>query len=375
MKIKNRKQLRVLHILSSAEIAGGERYLYDLIKYADKQIQHHIILPYKGPFAKILHKSELPFCIIPLKHVCFPKSVLEIIKLIRTKNVDIVHTHGYRANFYGRVASLLSKAKHYATVHVSLFDYKDSPSILRVAYMFIERILSFKTSKFICISKAMANDLYRLKISGKKISIIPNGVDLKRFHPRLVPNKIREQFCISPQTLLIGTAGRFVPEKGQIHLLKALKLLKGKGSNIKCLFLGDGPLLDELKRNAADCGVENMCIFAGTRKDIEEIYPILDLFVLPSIREPFGLVLLEAMASQIPVLAFSSGGPQEFIESGFNGILSPPKNSYRLAEEIQLLLQNKTKAKSLAVEGRKSVKQNYNIQNTVSKIENLYFGL
>jgi glycosyltransferase involved in cell wall biosynthesis len=368
-------RIRVFHLLSSAEIAGGERYLYDLVNYADKLIMHHIILPYKGPFSKILDDSGLPFDIIPLKHKYFLKSIIEIIKLIRIKNINIVHTHGYRANFYGRIACMFTNIKHIATVHVSLFDYNNTPNLLRYLYFVIETVLSFKTFKYICISKAMADDMRRLKIPWQKISIIPNGVDLKRFHPRPVHSKIREKFGVDSKTALIGTAGRLVPEKGQIHLVKALKLLKDKHSNLKCLFLGNGPLLSNIKGKAAAFGVEDMCIFAGTRNDIEEIYPTLDLFVLPSIREPFGLVLLEAMATQIPVLAFSSGGPQEFIKSGLNGVLSPPEDSYRLAEEIQFLLQNRDRAQSLAVEGRKSVEQKYNVKNTVRKIENLYFAL
>ena len=76
----------------------------------------------------------------------------------------------------------------------------------------------------------------------------------------------------------------------------------------------------------------------GARNDIEKIYPIMELYVLPSIREPFDLALLEAMATQIPVLTFSNGGPQEFIKSGLNGVYSPPEDSYRFAEVIQVLI-------------------------------------
>jgi len=368
-------EIRVLHLLSSAEIAGGERYLYDLVNHSDELIMHHIILPYKGPFAQILKDSGFPFDIIPLKHNYFVRSFTDIIRLIRIKNIDIVHTHGYRANLYGRIACMLKNIRHIVTVHVSLFDYKNTPKLLRYFYFFIETVLSFKTYKYICISRAMADDMRRLKIPAKKISIIPNGVDLKRFYPRPACSKIRKEFGVNPKTPLIGTAGRLVPEKGQIHLIKALKILKDKHCELKCLFIGNGPLLNKINGKAAAFGVKDMCIFAGTRNDIEKIYPILDLFVLPSIREPFGLVLLEAMATQIPVLAFSNGGPQEFIKSGRNGVLAPPEDSYRLAEEIQFLLQNNDRARSLADQGRKSVEQNYNVKNTIRKIDNLYFSL
>ena len=82
----------------------------------------------------------------------------------------------------------------------------------------------------------MADDMRKLKIAGKKISIIPKGVDLKRFYSRPIPSKIGEEFCVNSQTPLIGTAGRLVSEKGQIYLVKALRILKDKPSDLKCLF-------------------------------------------------------------------------------------------------------------------------------------------
>ena len=245
--IQNYKdRIRVLHILSSAEIAGGERYIYDLVNNADGLILHHIILPYKGPFAQILKDSGYHFDIINLKHKYFIWTLKNIIRLIRLKNIDVVHTHGYRANLYGRIACMFTGRKNISTVHVSLFDYKDTPKIKRYLYFFFETVLSFKTCKYICISKAMADDMRKSKIPLEKISIIPNGVDLKRFYPRPVQNKVRREFGVNFHTPLIGTAGRLVPEKGQIHLIKALKLLKDKHDDLKCLFLGNGPLLKEI---------------------------------------------------------------------------------------------------------------------------------
>jgi glycosyltransferase involved in cell wall biosynthesis len=371
----NKVEIKVLQLLSSAEIAGGERYLYDLINHSNGLNSHHICLPYEGFFAKVLKNAGYDFDIISLKPKYCIQSLKKIIKVIKIKKIDIIHTHGYRANLYGRLACMFTKIKHTATIHVSLFDYKQTPILLRYLYYFFEIVLSFKTNKYICISKAMADDMRKLKIPLQKISIIPNGVDLKRFYPRPIKNKIKREFGIKSQAPLIGTAGRLVPEKGHIYLVTALKLLKDKHSELKCLFLGSGPLLNKIESRAAQLGVKDMCIFGGTRNDIEKVYPILDLFVLPSIREPFGLVLLEAMATQIPVLAFSSGGPKEIIKSGFNGILIPPGSSKKLADAIHILLQNKNRAENLAVQGRKTVEQNYNIQNTARKIENLYLSL
>jgi glycosyltransferase involved in cell wall biosynthesis len=370
-----KSKITICHIISSAEIAGGERYLYDLVKNSNKSIRHSIILPYRGPFAQVLKESGISFDIIKLQHRNFIKSILSIIRAIRIQEADIVHTHGYRANFYGGIVSFFKRVKHITTVHVSLLDYKDTPKLLRYLYIIFEIILSLKISKYVCVSRAMAEDMKKIGIPQKKISIIPNGVDLTRFYPRRSGNVIKDEIGLNSDTVLIGTVGRLVPEKGQIFLIEALRQLQGKFKNLKCVFFGEGPLFEYLRNKALTLGVLNMCIFAGTRKDIERVYSELCLFVLPSIREPFGLALLEAMACCIPVLATESGGPLEFINSGTNGVLVPPKNAQKLASEIERILLNRKRAKYYGREGRKYVERNFDVRSTIKKVENIYLSI
>jgi glycosyltransferase involved in cell wall biosynthesis len=353
-------------------MAGGERYLHDLIRHSSGSITHKIILPADGPFARMLESSGCQFKIVPLKYSCFLRSLSCIIRTIDKDNIDIVHTHSYRANFYGRVACHFTKVKHMATVHVSLFDYRQTPTPLRFCYILVESMMSFMTCKFICVSKAMAGDSQKMMIPRRKIVVMHNGVDLKRFYPRKISAVERMEFGIEANTRLIGTAGRIVPEKGQIFLLKALACMRSEGNRLKCLFLGEGPLLPFLKQKAGEFGILDMCIFAGVRENIEMIYPMLDLFVLPSLREPFGLALLEAMACSVPVVATASGGPLDFIRSGVNGELVPPRDSKALAAKISCLLENKQRALLLGEEGRKTVESRFSVTETTRKLDHLY---
>ncbi|MCP4681813.1 MAG: glycosyltransferase [Desulfobacterales bacterium] len=375
MNSSNKKKVAVLHILSSADIAGGERYLLDLIKYADETIKHLIILPYPGPLTQALEDHKYYYTIVNMKKKFSIRSILALVQYLKKNNVDIIHTHGYRANFYGGIASILGGTKIISTIHVSLYDYVDTPLLVRCVYILLERIFSHKTSTLICISNAMKGDMIKLGIDPRKIVVIPNGVDLERFYPRPAEERIKSQLGFNKQDMLIGTVGRMVTEKGQIYLLEALKYLKAEWKNLKCLFVGKGPMLPQLKKLARDSGLEDMCIFPGIRNDIELIYPMLELFVLPSIREPFGLVLLEAMASGVPVLATASGGPLDFINTGINGVLVPPKDSKALAQNISNLLRNKNRAEAIAVEGKKTVENEFSVKETVKKIQEVYFSL
>ncbi len=362
-----RLSIKILHIISSAAIGGGERYLNDLITHSEDRFNHIVVLPYHGPFETILEKSDFKYCIIDLKKKFSIKSLFEIIKLITKEKIHIVHSHGYRANFYSRVVCIFSRRMNVSTVHVSLFDYIDTSVFKKKCYLFIEKKLSFKTCKFICVSKAMQQDIIRLGISINKTVIIPNGVDCNRFKPNS-DDKIKQELGLNNCGPIIGTVGRMVTEKGQIYLIEALKNIKNDWPNIKCLFIGEGPKYQFLQQAALNFGVRNLCIFTGIRYDIEKIYPALDLFVLPSLREPFGLSLLEAMACCIPVISTKKGGPEDFIESGHNGLLVQARNSDALAAGIKFLLTNEHIARSMAINGQDTVLKNYNIKKMVKKI-------
>ena len=366
------KRIGILQVLSSAGLAGGERYVFDLIRFSSPHFKQIVVLPYSGPFEEALHRAEITYYLGGMSSRFSLASLLKLLALIRMHHIKIIHTHGYRANLHGRVAGLLSGTPTVSTVHVSLFDYTDTPPLSRFIYMLLERLTSFKTSKYICISKAMKSDLLRLGISPKKLTLIPNGVDLNRFSQRSKDLDLIAQFGIKGKGPVIGAVGRMVPEKGQIYLIKALSYLKPKYKDLKCVFIGGGPLFPQLKKAASDSGVKEMCVFVGLRQDIEKIYPLFDVFVLPSLREPFGLSLIEAMATGVPVIATNSGGPKDFIRSGINGLLVAPKQPKALAKEIDRLLSDKSFTEELASEGLKTVKEDFNVAKMVDKIESIY---
>ena len=124
------------------------------------------------------------------------RSILKLSRIIKCSKTDIVHTHGYRANFYGRVACMLSSVKSVSTVHVSLFDYVDTPALVRSFYIMLEKALAFKTTRFLCVSQAMKKDMIRLGIPKQKIAVMPNGVDLDTFYPRSVPDDLKKELGI-----------------------------------------------------------------------------------------------------------------------------------------------------------------------------------
>jgi len=361
-----------MHLLSSAGIAGGERHVLDLIRFSSGSFEHFIMLPYAGPFAATLRREGLNYDVADLRTRFSPSAVLRLAKEIRRKRIDILHTHGYRANFFGGLAGWASPPAMIATVHVSLWDYRDTPPPVRVVYLALQRLIALRTARLLCVSDAMRRDMQRLGIPKHKLVTIHNGVQLDRFtrHPEArAAARRRLKLDTGP---VIGTVGRMVSEKGQTHLISALARLKPKWPDIKCLFIGDGPLRPLLMNRAHDAGLSGACQFTGKLTDIESVYPALDVFALPSLREPFGLVLIEAMASEVPVIATAAGGPLEIIENGRNGFLVPPGDSRGLAEAIDRLLKDRDLASAMAVRGRQTTAVRFDIRRTVKQIEAIY---
>lgn len=366
---------RVLHLIDSSEVAGGERYLLDLIRRSDPAFEHIVVLSYEGPFSGQLRDQQIRYVFVSMKSRFSIKSICKIRDFILKEKIDIVHTHGYRCNLYGRLACLSTGISNLATVHVSLFDYVDTPSWLRRAYLLVEKATSPLASSYICISDAMRDDLRALGIRDEKLMVIQNGVDLEVFYPREPSENLFDELRIGSHRPVIGTAGRMVSEKGQIHLIEALPYLLDRWPELRCLLIGTGPLMDDFKKRVAALGLSETCIFPGVRMDMPNVYPLLDLFVLPSLREPFGLVLLEAMASNIPVIATAAGGPMDFIRSGVNGILVSPADPMKLAEQIDMMLSNTGRSRTLAERGYETVISSFDVHETVRKIEEIYHSL
>ena len=375
MKLASENHIIVLHVIDSAGFGGGERYILDIIKHASLYFHHCVVLPHPGRLKPQLDAAGIPHAIINMERRFSLKSVMDLTRFIRDSNATIIHSHGYRANIYSRMAAVLARKIHVCTVHVSLYDYLDTPLWLRRLYLIMERVTAVATRRFICISEAMVNDTLRLGVSEERIVRIPNGVDISRFYPRGISAEEKKQLGITDSSPVIGTVGRMVTEKGQIYLVSALTRLKSIFPGLICLFVGEGPLLSTLKTAARESGVADVCKFIGVHDDLENVYPVMDLFVLPSIREPFGLVLLEAMASGVPVIATNSGGPLDFIKNGENGVLVPEKDAAALALAIGELLDDDKKKEQVAMMGHKMVLDRFAISHTVLRIEDVYRAL
>jgi glycosyltransferase involved in cell wall biosynthesis len=179
---------------------------------------------------------------------------------------------------------------------------------------------------------------------------------------------------LDPDKNVIGYAGWLLPIKGPVYLIDAIAQIVPKRSDIQLVLAGKGDQEMELRARARQMKVDQYVTFVGWRPDIHEIMPLFDLFVLPSLNEGMGRVLVEAMAAGKPVIASDTGGIPDLVKHGVNGLLFPPGDEVKLAEHISYLISHPDVAKTMGDRGREMCRR-FSLESMIRKLDRLYEDL
>lgn len=245
-------------------------------------------------------------------------------------------------------------------------------------YAVIARLCNHLIDFVITNSDYEKGKLLRRGMRPQKVGTIHNCLNLP-FPQSVAKPKDRDMLAslgVAESDVVIGTVGRLHPFKGgHDQLLKAVARVSTEILNCKLLVVGTGPVQADLVNLAKSLGIESRTIFTGVRRDLARLYPIMDVFVLPSTWESFGNVLVEAMAHAKPVVATRVGGIPEAVTDGVTGILVPPGDPASLAEAILTLARDQELAARLGNAGRARVKDYFSPTRLGDELEALYHSL
>jgi glycosyltransferase involved in cell wall biosynthesis len=304
------------------------------------------------------------------------RAFINLLKLIRRERPALVHTHSSKAGILGRLAAKLAGVPLIVhTPHGHVFYGHFGPLASKI-FLVMEKIFDVITDRTIALTEGERNDYLNLAVSkAHKIDIIHSGVDIRRFTPgRTDRAALKKQLGINAHSFVVGTVGWLLPIKGPMHLLHAMIALWQKEIDSALIYVGKGDLEDRLKAEALSRGVSNRVIFLGWRSDVDDIMQLFDVFVLPSLNEGMGRVLVEAMAAAKPVVACNVGGIPDLVKHGFNGFLARPGDSRELSVYIEKLLGDELLRTDMGAQGRK-LAENYTVDKMIAKIDALYFSL
>jgi len=221
-------------------------------------------------------------------------------------------------------------------------------------------------------SKALATHSRR-----RNVAIIPHGVDCSLFNQNINGLETRKRLKIGDDEVLVLTVQRLHPRKGLECLLKALGIVVRENSKVKIVIVGEGPEREKLESLAGKLHITRNVTFLGSvdHTDLPKVYAACDIFVLHTLYEAFGIVLVEAMASCKPVVSTNVGGVPEIVQNGKTGLLVPPRNSNLLAKAILLLASDEILRRTMGKEGRKIVEKRYDWSVIVERYLDLYSSI
>jgi glycosyltransferase involved in cell wall biosynthesis len=295
---------------------------------------------------------------------------------IRRQRPDIVHTHTSKAGILGRLAARLAGVPHIVhTPHGHVF-YGHFGRLASAFFLSLERGFGRFTEKIVTLTAHERRDYLDLKVGRPQdLLTIPSGVDLDPFDADLPdPATKKASLGLDPARRLVGFAGWLLPIKGPMHLLNAMSAVWENHPDATLVFVGKGAMEAELRRKADRLGLNGRVKFLGWRNDLHEIMPLFDVFVLPSLNEGMGRVLVEAMAAGRPIVASRVGGIPDLVHHGVNGLLAPPRDERQLAENIAFLLSNPDQATRMGAMGRLKCGE-FDLCSMVSKLDDLYRGM
>lgn len=297
-------------------------------------------------------------------HGFHPRFAWDLKRLLAEQDIRILHCHKHRSVLYGTMAAVMSRKKDLkviATVH----SLRRSRTLNR---RLTNRFLFPRISRIFAVSEAVRQDVLRANrfLDPGKIVVVHNGINLDRFPLRDGTEK-RDGWPI------LGTVGRLVHTKGQIYLLRAFAEVMKTFPNALLLFAGDGPLLQDLKRESEKLGVAARVRFQGFQEDVPIFLSGIDLFIFPSLAEGLALSVLEAMATGTPVIASRVGGIPEILNGQPCGRLVEARDAAGLAQAIlDLLSKGEPGLVDIGRLGRKRVEEAFSLGRMVSDTERLY---
>lgn len=297
------------------------------------------------------------------------RNLWQAYSIFRNCRLDLLHTHGYRADILGYVVAKSLGLPILSTCHGFIEN-----DIKLKAYNRMDKFFLKYFDRVIAVSKDIGDSLKVAGVKKSRLRIIPNGIS-RTYDPenyrecRLLK---RNLLRLENHDFVLGYVGRLSREKGLNYLIKAISSLLDDRIPVKLVILGDGSQRQELELLSKQSGTDTSIFFLGFRKDVQSWLPIMDVFVLPSLTEGTPLALLEAMSFGIPVVASSVGGIPDMVESGLNGILVKPGSAGEIKDAIYNLYHAPDYKNKIGKSARKGVESRYNLQDWIRSMENEY---
>ncbi len=360
--------LRITHFMktlcfcnTNTAWGGGEKWHSDLaIRLQERGYPVRAITNAQSQLSQKFRVAGIPCCHAAINNLSF-LNLFKIFRLARFLKEARIHTIILNLSNDVKVAGIAAKLAGVPKIIYRRGLAKPVKNSLLNRFLFRHII-----TDVIVNSEDTRNTMLRYNpdlIPQEHIRIIYNGIDLQA-HDQQPVNPLYER---QPGEILLGNAARFTPQKGQKYLIELAQRLKAQGIAFRLLLAGKGELEEELQQYARTLQVEDEVIFAGFQENIKSFTENIDIFLLSSLFEGFGYVLVEAMASRKPVVAFHTSSNPEIVAHGETGFLAETGNIKDMLEYVKHLTENQALRRRFGENGRRRVETLFDIHRTVEQ--------
>lgn len=364
--MKNGK-INMLQLVNGFAIGGGEMKVLELVQRLDKDRYNITVCsvgqggPLEPEFRKAVARVE-----IFSKKMSFDVSLVQkVARLMKEHHIEILQSTLFYADVIGAYAAYL------ANVPV-VISWEAVTGPFAFHHYWSYKLAAQKIDRIVAVSDDIRNKVIRERnLAEDKVITIHYGVDLKKFAPE---NQLlrRSDIGVSDSQIILGTVARFDHPKGHKHLIDAAPAIVQQYPDVRFVFVGDGPLRQEVEQQIHHLGFDRHFILLGFRRDVKQLLGLFDLFILPSLSEGLPNAVLEAMACSNPVVATAVNGVVEVVEDGKTGYLVPPANPERMANAVIRMLQSRELMKQMGIKGRERVANAFSVEQQMAKFETLY---
>lgn len=288
------------------------------------------------------------------------RTSVKLARLVKREKIDLLYANANQSLPYALGAKLFTGKK-------IVWHVRDT-----VSNRLLAKILSAFVHKIICISDFIAGQFPEMK---NRKYVVYNGIDTALWSPSAKAGFLQKELGLPADTLLVAQAGQLLPWKNHHDFIRLTALIAPEFPNVHFLIIGadlfgnNEAYVNELKTLIEEHKLTARISFLGYRKNIKDCMNELDMLVHLALNEPFGRVLIEAMALEKPVVAYASGGVKEIVQDNRTGFLIPPENYTEAAAKVMMLLENEQLSRSLGLQGRKEAEARFSAKETAARME------
>lgn len=373
------EKIKILYVITALNIGGAEMMLYRMLRQVNQERFDVSVaaLINKGPVGEMIEK-DLKVSVISLgvsNFFNFFVGLFRLVRFIKANSVMIVHSHMVHANIMSRIARLF----YYFPALISTIHNYEEKGRKKTARW---RELAYRVTDPLCdlttqVSQSGLTKYVALKaVPESKIAYMPNGIDISYYDvDRDRSNEVKKKLGLLDHHVFLAV-GSLTLQKDYTNMLKAFSMVRAKVPNVALVIAGIGPLENELKELSRKLDLSGAIHFLGLRNDINILMNMADVFVMSSAWEGMPIVLLEAAASKLPIIATDVGGNRDLVLDGESGFIVPPGNPEALAKAMGAMHEmQREKRELMGSKGYDYVKVHYDLEMITKEWEEIYHNL